>query len=155
MPESINIITRESVAPSLVPDKEVLEIIKMTPAQSIMMSHARHVTMSSKRHKQPVLNTLPEAYWVDGDNGLKATSKAEWGDLSITAEEMAVIVPIPDAVVEDSKINIWGEVRPLIAEAIGKKLHLASLEFQTLDGIAEAIGIEPCKLCTYCWNGKE
>jgi len=40
-------------------------------------------------------------------------------------------------------------------EAIGKKLHLASLEFQTLDGIAEAIGIDRCKLCTYCWNGKE
>ena len=127
MPESINIITRESVAPSMVPDNEVLEIIKMTPAQSVMMSHARHVTMSSKRHKQPVLNTLPEAYWVDGDNGLKATSKAEWGDLSITAEEMAVIVPIPDAVVEDSKINIWGEVRPLIAEAIGKKLDGACI----------------------------
>lgn len=40
-------------------------------------------------------------------------------------------------------------------EAICKKLHLKSLEFQTLDGLIEAIGLEPCKLCTYCWNGKE
>ena len=40
-------------------------------------------------------------------------------------------------------------------EAICKKLHLASLEFQTLDGLSRAIGIEPCKLCTYCWTGKE
>ena len=40
-------------------------------------------------------------------------------------------------------------------EAISKKLHLASLEFQTLPGIEEAIGLEPCKLCTYCWSGKE
>ena len=39
--------------------------------------------------------------------------------------------------------------------AICEKLHFASLEFQTLDGIINAIGIEPCKLCTYCWNGKE
>lgn len=38
---------------------------------------------------------------------------------------------------------------------ICKKLHLASLEFQTLEGLIEAIGIEPYKLCTYCWNGKE
>ena len=38
---------------------------------------------------------------------------------------------------------------------IGEKLHLASLEFQTLEGIEEAIGIDPCKLCTYCWSGKE
>ena len=40
-------------------------------------------------------------------------------------------------------------------EAICKKLHLASLEFQTLEGLRDAIGIEPCKLCTYCWTGKE
>ncbi len=40
-------------------------------------------------------------------------------------------------------------------DAICKKLHFSSLEFQSLDGIIEAIGIEPCKLCTYCWNGKE
>jgi len=40
-------------------------------------------------------------------------------------------------------------------EAICDKLHFSSLEFQSLDGIIEAIGLEPCKLCTYCWNGKE
>ncbi len=40
-------------------------------------------------------------------------------------------------------------------EAICKKLHFASLEFQTLDGLCESIGIESCKLCTYCWSGKE
>ncbi|MBQ7546187.1 MAG: amidophosphoribosyltransferase [Clostridia bacterium] len=42
-----------------------------------------------------------------------------------------------------------------LREAICKDLHLASLEFQSLQGIIDAIGIEPCKLCTYCWNGKE
>ena len=40
-------------------------------------------------------------------------------------------------------------------DAICKKLHLASLEFQSLEGLCRAIGIERCKLCTYCWNGKE
>lgn len=40
-------------------------------------------------------------------------------------------------------------------QAICQKLHLASLEFQTLEGLQKAIGLEPCKLCTYCWNGKE
>ncbi len=42
-----------------------------------------------------------------------------------------------------------------LREAICKKLHFDSLEFQSLDGVAKAIGIEPCQLCTYCWNGKE
>lgn len=40
-------------------------------------------------------------------------------------------------------------------QAICDKLHFASLEFQSLDGVIEAIGLEPCKLCTYCWSGKE
>ncbi len=42
-----------------------------------------------------------------------------------------------------------------LRRAICEKLHFASLEFQSLEGIVEAIGLEPCKLCTYCWNGKE
>ena len=40
-------------------------------------------------------------------------------------------------------------------KAICDKFHFASLEFQSLKGLQEAIGIAPCKLCTYCWNGKE
>lgn len=35
------------------------------------------------------------------------------------------------------------------------KLGFDSLEFQTLQGLVESIGIEECKLCTYCWNGRE
>lgn len=42
-----------------------------------------------------------------------------------------------------------------LRRAISDKFHFASLEFQSLDGIIKAIGIEPCKICTYCWNGKE
>ena len=42
-----------------------------------------------------------------------------------------------------------------LREAICKKLHFDSVEFQTLEGVIKAIGIDPCKLCTYCWNGKE
>ena len=42
-----------------------------------------------------------------------------------------------------------------LREKLCEKLHLKSIEFQTLDGIIKAIGLEPCKLCTYCWNGKE
>ncbi len=40
-------------------------------------------------------------------------------------------------------------------KAICEKFNFSSLGFQTLDGVIKAIGIEPCKLCTYCWNGKE
>lgn len=37
---------------------------------------------------------------------------------------------------------------------ICKRLKLTSLEFQSLPGTVEAIGLPECKLCTYCWNGK-
>ena len=40
-------------------------------------------------------------------------------------------------------------------DAICKKFNFASLEFQSLEGLIKSIGIEPCKLCTYCWTGKE
>lgn len=40
-------------------------------------------------------------------------------------------------------------------KAICDKFKFSSLGFQTIDGVISSIGIEPCKLCTYCWNGKE
>lgn len=40
-------------------------------------------------------------------------------------------------------------------EEIRKELNFTSLRFNRLDDMLEAVGIEPCKLCTYCWNGKE
>ena len=40
-------------------------------------------------------------------------------------------------------------------KAICEKFNFASLGFQSLEGVVNAIGLEPCKLCTYCWTGKE
>jgi len=42
-----------------------------------------------------------------------------------------------------------------LRKAIADKFNFASLEFQSLKGIVEAIGLPEEKLCTYCWNGKE
>lgn len=42
-----------------------------------------------------------------------------------------------------------------LRKVIAEQFNFDSLEFQTLEGVIEAIGLEPCKLCTYCWNGKE
>ena len=42
-----------------------------------------------------------------------------------------------------------------LRKAIAEKFHFVSLDFQSLDGIVKAIGLKPCDLCTYCWNGKE
>jgi amidophosphoribosyltransferase len=50
----------------------------------------------------------------------------------------------------DSKTERGQNMRKAICE----KMHFTSLEYQSLEGIFEAIGLEPCKVCTYCWNGK-
>ena len=42
-----------------------------------------------------------------------------------------------------------------LRKAISERLGFDSLEYQSLDGLLEAIGIDPEKICTYCWNGKE
>ena len=40
-------------------------------------------------------------------------------------------------------------------QAICDKFGFDSMGFQSLDGLLEAIGVDPCKVCTYCWTGKE
>ena len=40
-------------------------------------------------------------------------------------------------------------------KAICEKFGFASLGFQTIEGVVNAIGLDRCKLCTYCWDGKE
>ena len=42
-----------------------------------------------------------------------------------------------------------------LRKSICDKLGFASLEFQSLEGIIKAIGLDESELCTYCWNGKE
>jgi amidophosphoribosyltransferase len=42
-----------------------------------------------------------------------------------------------------------------LRETIAKEMGFETLEFQTLEGVVQAIGIDKCKLCTYCWNGEE
>ena len=42
-----------------------------------------------------------------------------------------------------------------LRRAICERFGFTSLEFQSLEGIIKSIGLDPCKLCTYCWNGRE
>lgn len=122
-----NVIGRADVTDAIIPDQVVSEIIQEAPKSSVLLSRARRVSMSSKKAKQPVLSSLPNAYWVNGDDGMKQTSKADWKNVYITAEELAVIVPIPDALIDDANIPLWEQVRPLLAEAIGTSVDSAGL----------------------------
>ena len=55
----------------------------------------------------------------------------------------------------DEYIDATTERGKKLRDIICEKMNFTSLEFQSLDGIIKAIGLPKCKLCTYCWNGKE
>ena len=42
-----------------------------------------------------------------------------------------------------------------MVEEICKELKFTSLKYHRMDDMIEATGVSPCKLCTYCWNGRE
>lgn len=122
-----NIIDRTG-AESLIPETRAREIIQGTIARSAVLSQGRKLpNLSSKTHKMPVLDMLPIAYFVNGDTGNKKTTNMKWDKKIITAEEIAVIVPIPEAVLDDSEYDIWAEVRPRVEEAFGKVIDAAVL----------------------------
>jgi HK97 family phage major capsid protein len=125
--EDANIIDRSGVE-SLIPIQESNEIIQGTIAQSAVLSRGRKLAnMTSKQYKMPVLDMLPIAYFVNGDSGQKKTTKQAWDKKFITAEEIAVIVPIPEAVLDDSEYDIWAEVKPRVTEAFGRVIDGAAL----------------------------
>lgn len=123
----VNIIDRTG-AESLIPVQEANEIIQGVVTQSAVLSRGRKLaSMTSRQYKMPVLDMLPIAYFVNGDTGQKQTTKQKWDKKFITAEEIAVIVPVPEAVIEDSEYDIWGEVKPRVVEAFGKVIDGAVL----------------------------
>lgn len=126
MPNYSDVIGRDD-ADALVPVEYATEVIKEAPKESAMLSLAKRVPMSSKTKSQPVLSVLPQAYWVNGDTGLKQTTELQWKNQVITAEELAAIVVIPDALFDDSSIPLWDEVKPYLAEALGRTLDAAAI----------------------------
>ena len=125
--DEVNIIDRTG-AESLIPVQESNEIIQGVITQSAVLQRGRKLAnMTSRQYKMPVLDMLPIAYFVNGDTGQKKTTKQAWDKKFITAEEIAVIVPVPEAVLDDSEYDIWAEVKPRIIEAFGKVIDAAIL----------------------------
>ena len=121
-------IIDRSGAESLIPEDRAAEIIQGAIAQSAVLSMGRRLAnMTAAQPRLPGLDALPIAYFVNGDTGQKKTTRQAWDKKTIIAEEIAVIVPIPEAVLDDADYDIWGEVRPRIQEAFGQVIDAAIL----------------------------
>lgn len=129
-----NIIDRTTLS-GLIPEPVTREIMQGAIAESAVLHMARRLpNMSSKTQTINVLDALPSAYFVNGEattegntNAFKKITNMKWDKKKIHAEEIAVIVPIPEAVLSDSNYDIWGEVRPRLNEAFGKVIDKAIL----------------------------
>ncbi len=141
MPE----ITRTEAA-KLIGSQKASDILDVAEAQSVVLNTFPTVQMSKKTYTQPMVASLPDAFFVtEGPSGVgpsgypagdprasvaagtKPTTAMTWTDKSMTAEEIAVIVPIHENVLADSDIDIFAAIRPKISEAFGKRLDLAVL----------------------------
>lgn len=124
-----------SALSGLIPEPVTREIMQGAIAESAVLRMGRRLAnMSSKTQTINVLDALPSAYFVNGeatDSGageaFKQTTKMAWDKKKLYAEEIAVIVPIPEAALDDADYDIWGEVKPRLTEAFGKVIDAAIL----------------------------
>jgi len=118
-----NIMDRSSDAGALIPEDVSREIIKNVPANSFVMEKARRLPdLPRNVRRLPVMSALPSGYFVaeaPAEGSIKQTSEAAWENVYLTAAEIAVILPIPESLLDDADYPIWSEVSPLIQEAFG------------------------------------
>lgn len=120
----MSMITRQN-AEALFEPQVQREIIEGVVTSSAALKLFRRLpNMSTNKTKMRVLDALPMAYWVDAEtnNGRKKLTKMAWANKYITAEELAVIVPIKEDILDDADYDIWADVKPRIIEAIHKKI---------------------------------
>lgn len=128
-------IINRTAAGGLIPVEYSREIIQELPQESAFLRLARRLpNMSRKEDKRPVLNSLPMAYFVnqssgntgDDDIGVKTTTQMEWGSLTLTAEEIACIIPVPENVLADADYDMWAEIVPQVRAAFGVVIDQAA-----------------------------
>lgn len=109
------------------------EVIQAVVENSAVMTLAKRVVMPSHTLTRPALATFPDAYWLDGatraaeDFGTKQTTTMTWDNVTLAAAEIAVTVPLSDSQVQDQLFDVLGELKPRIAESIGKAVDNAAI----------------------------
>lgn len=103
------------------------ELLASAAASSAALQAFRRVDLGTKTTNLPVLATIPEAEFVteSGDNSTKPTAQATWGNKQLVAEEIAVIIPIHENVVDDASTDVLDELTRQGGAAIGRTLDAA------------------------------
>lgn len=121
-----SLVSRTDTA-ALVPEQVAQTMLNNLSAQSAVLQLGTRIPIARNQVRFPVLSALPTAYFVAGDTGLKQTTEAAWDNRFLYVEEIATIVPIPEAVLDDMSFDVWGSIQPLMEAAIARKLDAAVL----------------------------
>ncbi len=123
-----NSLTSRTDVGSLIPEEVRREILSDVAATNPLLQLARRLPdLSRAQARMPVLSALATAYFVTGDTGLKQTTEMAWANKYIDAEELAVIVPIPQNVIDDVDYDLWAEIKPGIVDALNLAIIQAVL----------------------------
>lgn len=116
--------------PGVIPVEYSADIIQAATQASAALSTFNVIQMPTSQTSIPVLSALPGVGWVNetpltgegAEDTVKPTTSQSWSNVVLTAEELAAIVVIPEAVLEDASIDLWAQITPRLGEAIAMKV---------------------------------
>jgi len=108
-----------------IPEETAAQIIQEVAKGSSLLKLARVEEMKTDTKKFPVLANGPGAYWV-GEGDRIETSGAAWLFPEMTAKKLAVIIPVTKEKMQDAAVDVFNELKNLIAEAFYKAIDLAA-----------------------------
>jgi HK97 family phage major capsid protein len=112
---------------TLIPVSIAQEIIQVASQQSIVLQLGRRQPMPTAQVNVPFLKTLPVSGWVNGTGGAKPQATVEWSAETLTTEEVAALVAVPQAWIDDSGIPIWPNVQQAITDSLAYSIDSAVL----------------------------
>ena len=119
--------TTANGAQPLLPEDLSRDIIQGVTHKSAALRFMNKRRLARGVQRMPVLDTLPTAYFLSSETGLKQTTAMQWRNVFINVEEIACIVPIPEALLADVDYDLWEEFRPKVEEAFGVVIDAAIL----------------------------
>lgn len=87
--------------------------------RSLIAQSFETIDMPAGTSRMPVMDSLPVAYFQNpADVGVGQPTNIAWANKEVTAETIICFVPVPNAVLEDAKFNVFDRMIPKVAEAV-------------------------------------
>ena len=123
-------IVRDTASPDAreIPQVVSRQVIEGVVKNSYALQLCQRRVMPARTERMPALSLLPTASWLGGgsqaakDSAQKTTTEVQWDNVQMQAQEIAVMVPIPDSYVADVGVDLFSEIQPLLSQAIGQAL---------------------------------